>query len=320
MAAKVETLMKEPEEISERIHTLVKIFEQNPNFIAPFRNLIKAMHTQETEIALEEQIRFFTTKHTRNWLLVNCLNHSLNLKELAFDEATGKLPSKPSDILKYAHLAREAFGEESRYRDYAFSIGLWFDYIFQLQRTPILGFNTGKFDDLIEENFLKGIEQGKVITKLSRHKGKLSLEELCPITALIRQLSQIILVVLNPENGPAFYEKTLPQKNTEPLLLALEEKAFGIHSARVGCYLTQSFPVFHHLGEIMSVWGSPYLSWVSHKRDIHDAAGMGELGVLLLESVSPLRFGGAGIVGDTIPELKFLEFELSGAIKNEIKV
>ena len=284
-ATNVGPLLQEPDNIEERVKLLLDTFQANPTLINPFRTMIKSINKQETEVTLEEQIRFYTTHHTRSWLMVNLFNSVLNLKELHLDSETGRLPGKPQDLLKYSHQAQTAFGEESRYKDLVFAAGLMFDFIFYLQRTPMLDLGQSKFDEPINQAFTKSVEQGKLITKLSRHKSKLALEKFTPLTAFMRQLSQITLVVLRPHLAPEFYKKLAATKHTEVIRVALEMKTFNVHTGMIGAYLAQSLPIFESLGEGMSVWAAPYLTWLSGKRDVHDLAGMGELGVELNERV-----------------------------------
>jgi hypothetical protein len=320
VATQVSALLAEPDNIEERVNLLVQTFQKNPYLIHPFRLLIKSLHTQEVEISLEEQIRFFTTKRTRSWLMVNLLNRVLNIKELRLDEATGRLPGKLGDILKYAHQAQDAFGEESRYKDLVYAAGLMFDYFFYLQRTNFLELNQTKYDEMISQSFKVAVEQGKLITHLSRYKKKLSLEKFTPLTAFLRQLSQISLVFLQPGTAVEFYKKLDVKKTSEPLKLNDELKAFGIHTGTIASYLAQSFPLFDQLGEVMSVWGFPYLTWLDTKKDIHDAAGMGEVGVMLHERLSTEAFTGSGNVNVVIPELRYLDFTLTAEAKSEIKI
>jgi hypothetical protein len=310
-ATNVGPLLAEPDNIEERVQLLVETFEANPTLIAPFRTLIKSINKHEVEPTLEEQIRFYQTKHTRTWLIVNLFNQVLNLKELHLDEATGRLPGKPQDLLKYANLAQVAFGEESRYKDLVFAAGLMFDFIFYLQRTTLLDMGQTKFDEPINQAFTKAVEQGKLITKLSRHKSKLALEKLTPITAFMRQLSQISLMVLRPGQAPDFYKKLATLKHTEALRLAFEMKTFGVNTAIIGAYMGQSLKIFESLGEGMSVWTAPYLTWMSGKKDVHDLAGMGQLGVELNERVKLGDFGSQGLAHIGIPELEYFDFVMT---------
>ena len=319
-ATQVGPLLHEPDNIDERVQLLVDTFNKNPSLINPFRTLIKSLHTQEGEVPFEEQIRFYTTKHTRYWVIVNLFNQVLNLKELHLDEATGRLPGAPDTLLKYAHQAIVTFGEESRYKDLAFAVGLYFDFLFYLQRTPFLEVGTLKYDEPINQAFVKANDQGKIIVKLSKFKSKLTLEKLAPITPYVRQLAQLCLTLLRPAPATEFYKKLGAMKTNEPLKLALEMQAFGVHTGIISAYLAQSIQHSDALGEAMSVWGFPYLSWISGRRDVHDLAGMGELGVSIGERLKGGDFPGAGVVGNVLPELKFLEFSVSAEVKSEIKI
>jgi hypothetical protein len=313
-ATNVSLLLHEPDNIEERIKLLLDTFHANPNLIAPFRTLIKSINKQETEVTLEEQIRFYQTKHTRAWLIVNLFNQVLNLKELKLDETTGRLPGKPNDLLKYAHQAQLAFGEESRYKDPLFAVGLIFDFILYLQRTPMLDLGQTKFDEPINQAFTKSVEQAKIITKLSRHKSKLALEKLTPLTAFLRQLSQVSLMVLRPTQAPDFYKKLATLKHTEIIRLSLEMKTFGVHTGIIAAYLGQSLPIFEALGEAMSVWSAPYLSWLNSRKDVHDLAGMGELGVAMNEFVKVSDFGSSGRASVGLPELEYLDFAINAGM------
>ena len=311
-ATEITSLIVEPDNIEERVRLLEGTFNNYPQFIPPFKALIKSLHATEIEVTLEEQIRFYTTKHTRNWLIVNLMNLVLNIKELKLDEVTGRLPGKPHDLIKFAAKSQELFGEDGRYKDLVFAGGLMFDFLFYLQRTSIVNLGQTKYDEPMNQAFLKAVEQGKLILKLSRNKSKLTLEKLTPLTAYLRQLSQVSLYLLRPSVATDFYKNLTKVKQTETLRLALELKTFGVHTGMISAYLAQAVPPFEQLGEAMSVWGSPYLSWVSGHREVHDLSGMGLLGVSLNENLKSSDFKEeGGRVGATIPELQYLDFSMT---------
>lgn len=318
-ATQIVTLMIEPDNIEERVQLLEKTFNDFPHLILPFKTLIKGLNPQDTEVPFEEQIRFFTTKHTRNWLIVNLMNQVLNLKELKLDETTGRLPGKPHDLIKYAVKAQQAFGEDSRYKDLVFSAGLMFDFLIYLQKTPHVNVGQTRLDESIDQCFLKALEQGKLITQLSKYKSKLTLETICPVTAFMRQLSQASLYLLRSDTAVEFYKELAKVPHTESYRLALEMKTFSAHTGMISAYLAQAVPGFGQLGEAMSTWGAPFLSWVSGKREVHDLSGMGLLGVSVNERVKGPRFTGQGLVGDVIPELKNLDFNMTEQVKREVK-
>ena len=319
-ATQVASILLEPDHIDERVNLLLQIFDRNPYLIVPFRNLIKALHATETEVTLEEQIRFYTTKHTRNWLIVNLLNKVLKTKDLQLDLDTGRLPAKPQDLIKNAYVASSAFGEESRYKDLAFSVGLIFDFLFYLQKTHYVELGSLKMDEPIAQAFARSVEQGKIIIQLSRHKSKLSLEKYAAITPFLRNLAPLCLTMLRPQTSADFYKKLSSIKSNEQLRLALEIQTFGVHSGMIAAYLGQSLKIFEHTGEAMSVWAFPYLTWVSGKRDIHDLAGMGELGCAVQERLKGPDFGASGHASSGLPDLKFLEFTFTPGVKNEVKI
>lgn len=319
-ATNVGALLHEPDNIEERVKLLQDTFDANPSLIVPFKTLIKSLHAQEGEVPLDEQIRFYNTKQTRAWLIVNLLNQVLNLKELKLDDATGRLPGKPQDLLKYAHQAQIALGEESRYKDLAFAAGIMFDFIFYLQRTTFLEMGQTKFDEPINQAFTKACDQAKLMTKLSRHKSKLSLEKFVPITAYLRQLSQVAMMVLRPAVAPDFYKKLATLKHTEGMRLAFEMKTFGVNTGMLSAYFGQSLPLFDGLGEAMSVWTAPQMSWISGRKDIHDLAGMGQLGVEINERLKGSDFGASGKPSLALPELEHLDFLVNAGVKSEVKI
>ena len=319
-ATHVSTLLHEPDNMEERVQLLENTFNEFPQLIAPFKSLIKSLHAQEAEVTLQEQIRFYTTKHTRHWLIVNLMNQVLNLKELKLDEATGRLPGKPEDLIKYAAKSQEAFGEDGRYKDLVFAGGLMFDFLFYLQKTNLVNLGQNKFDEPINQTFLKALEQGQLIVKLSRYKSKLTLEKLSPLTAYLRQLSQACLYLLRPNAAPDFYKTLSSSKHTESYRVALEMKTFGVHTGMISAYLAQSVPSFEQLGQAMSVWGFPYMSWVSGQKEVHDLSGMGLLGVSINERVKGPAFIGDGQVKHAIPELKFLDLIMTKEARNEVKI
>jgi hypothetical protein len=313
-------LIVEPDHIQERILALKNLFDANPQWKEPFRVLIKSLHAQETEISIEEQIRFFTTKHTRLWLMVNLMNEILNLKELKLDEATGRLPGKPDEILKFACTAKAEFGEEGRYKDIAFGSGLIFDFLFWLSKSTLLDLSQFKLDEPISQAFTRAVEQGKKITQLSRHKGKLTHEKLAPFTAFFRQISQVCFYLLKKQEALDFYKNLETVKPTEPLRMAMEKKQFSVHSGMMACYFAESIPGFETLGQTMSIWGFPYLASDPTLLDIHDVTAMGMLGVAVCEGLKGADFGKAGKPSLGMPELAFLDFELTAEVKNEAKI
>ena len=254
-ATHLEPLMIEPDNSEDRVRLLADTFDQYPFLNVGFNALIKSIKAQEAEAAIEEKIRFYNTRHTRNWLIVNLINQVLKIKELKLDDATGRLPAKPHDLLKFANQAQLAFGEDGRYKDLAFAGGLMFDFMFFLQRTSFVNMNGVKFDEPINQAFTRAVEQGKLILSLSKHKAKLTEEKYTFLTAFMRQLAQVSLYILKPNEAPEFYKKLATIKHTETIRLAMEMKTFGVNTTILATYLAQSMPIFHGLGEAMSVWG-----------------------------------------------------------------
>jgi hypothetical protein len=317
-ATQVVPLLIEPANIEDRVSVLVNEFNAHPTLLPPFTKLIAGMQKKEVVASTEEQIRFFQSTQTRNYLFVNLLNEVLQVKELKLDTETGRLPNKPNELLKFSHTARVEFGEESRYKDLMCTIGLLFDFVFYLQKTPILNLNGAKFDEFIRLCFKNGVDQGKLVIRLCRHKPKLTNEKLAPVIPLLRQLSQVIFCLLYPTIGPEFYKKLSTIKYTEPLRLALEMKEFGVHSGILSAYIAQTFDIFDPLGEVMSVWGQPYVANYTKNKPNHDLAAIAELGVILKESFKVVDFSATSNVGFTVPELKFLDFTLSPSVREDL--
>ena len=311
VATQISALMVEPDNIDERVILLAETFARFPHFIPPFHALVKSMHADQSGTSIEEQIRFYNTKHTRNWLIVNLFNQVLNIKELKLDESNGRLPGKPADLLKYANQSRVVFGEESRYKDLVYAGGLLYDFMFYVQRSSFVNLGQSKFDEPINQAFTDSVEQSKIILKLAKNKSKLTLEKFTPLTAYLRNLAPIAISILRPNSAPDFYKKLATLKHTESVRLAMEMGTFGVHTGMISAYLAQSLSLFEELGEAMSVWGFPFLSWVSGSREIHDLSGLGLLGVTLNERLKPADFPGAGKVGLIVPELTYLDIEIN---------
>ena len=317
-ATLVSPLLNEPDNIEERVGVLVLQFQAHSHLIMPFRKYVGSLQNKEPMAVLEEQIRFYTTWQTRNYLFTILLNDVLQLKELQVDLESGRLPGKTSELLKYSTTARAEFGEESRYKDPMCAVGLLFDFLFYLQKTPALNLNGAKFDEVIETLFKTGVEQGKLVTRLGRHKKKLTFEKYSPVVPMLRQLAHVILHLMFPTVAPDFYKKLSEMKYTEPLKLAMEKKEFGIHSAMIASLVAQSFPIFGPLGDAMAVYGHPYLAFHSGEEAIQDLAGIGELGVILRECWKSGDFSSSEKVGANVPELKHLDFVMSENAKEEI--
>lgn len=317
-ATMIVPLLNEPASVEERVSVLVHEFNVHPHLLPPFRKLIAGMQKKEVVASIEEQIRFFQSTQTRNYLFANLFNEVLQIKELKLDTDTGRLPNKPSELLKFSHTARQEFGEESRYKDVMCAVGLLFDFVFYLQKTPLLNLNGVKFDEFIRLCFKTGVDQGKVVIRLCRHKPKLTNEKLAPVIPLLRQLSQVIFCLLYPNIGPEFYKKLGAIRYTEPLRLAMEAKEFGIHSGMLAAYIAQSFDIFDPLGEVMSVWGKPYVANYTKNKPNHDLAGIAELGVLIKENFKVIDLPATTNIGASIPELKFLDFMLSAAVREDL--
>jgi hypothetical protein len=317
-ATMITPLLVEPSSIEERVSTLVHEFNVHPHLLAPFRKLIASLQNKEVVASIEEQIRFFQSTQARNYLFVNLFQEVLQIKELKLDLDTGRLPAKPNDLLKFSHTARVEFGEESRYKDLMYAAGLLFDFAYYLQKTQIVNTNGVKLDDFIQNCFKKGIEQGKLITRLSRHKPKLTNEKHAPVAALLRQLSHVIFCLLYPNIGPDFYKKLAAIRYTEPLKLSMEIKEFGVHSGMLASYIAESFDIFDPLGEVMSVWGMPHLAHYTKNKAIHDLAAIAELGVILRESFKIIEISETNKVGVNIPELTFLDYTLSARVREDL--
>jgi hypothetical protein len=319
-ATHIASLLEEPELLENRVTLLVNTFNEYPSLIMPFQAYVKSLQRNEVQVSMEEQIRFLTTKQTRDWLIVNLFNSVLNIKELKMDKETGKLPGKTTELLKFANLARTAVGEESRYKDSAFAVGLMYDFVFYLQRTSYLNLGQAKFDEPINQAFAKALEQVKILMALGKHKNKLSLEKLLPCTALIRQLAHVCLYVLKP-GAIEFYKKLATTKYNEAMKLAIEMETFGVHTGIISAYLGKALVVLDPLGEVMSVWGAPYLSFYTNRRDIHDLAALGQLGVCINEyNLKGSAFPGEGKPSYALPELKHMDFALTAGVKSEVKI
>ncbi len=317
-ATLVSPLLIEPDNIEERVGVLVLQFNAHSHLIMPFRKYVGSLQNKEPMAAIEEQIRFFTTWQTRNYLFTILLNDVLQLKELQVDLDSGRLPGKTSELLKYSTTARTEFGEESRYKDPMCAVGLLFDFVFYLQKTPALNLNGAKFDEVIETMFKTGVEQGKLITRLSRHKKKLTFEKYAPVVPLLRQLGQVVLHLMFPTVAPDFYKNLPNMRYTEPMKLALEKKEFGIHSAEIASLIAQSFPIFGPLGDALAVYGHPYLAFNSGDEPIQDLAGIAELGTLLKESFKPGDITSSDKVGASVPELKYLDYTLNESARSDL--
>ena len=317
-ATQVTPLLNEPDNIEERVGALVLLLNVNSHLIMPFRKFVGSIQNKEPMAVLEEQIRFFTTSQTRNYMVINLLNDVLQLKELQIDLESGRLPGKPEELLKYATLARQEFGEESRYKNLAYAIGLLYDWVFYLQKSSILNLNGAKFDEMIEECFKKGVEQGKLVTKLSRHKGKLTFEKHSPIIPLFRQLSHIVLCLLFPSVGPGFYDNLATLKYTEQLKLSYEQAEFGIHSGTVAALLAQSFPIFHPIGEAFQYLGMVHIAHFNKDEAIQDLIGISELAILLKENFTASEFSETESPGSGSPDLTYLKYVLNERARAEL--
>ncbi len=322
-AAPISKILFEPDNIEDRVTLLLEMFELHPEFKAPFERLIKSLQggQQDVRVPLEEQIRFFSTKHTRYWLLVNLVNRVLRLRELKMDYRTGRLPSRAHDILKYAHKAREAYGESSRYKDVVFAAGLMFDFLFYLQRTPFLDLGEIRYDDYLHQCFLRAVDQGKRIMGLCKYKNELELEFLTPVTAFLRQLAHVSLIMLKAPESLEFYKKLEVSQTSEPLIAAMEMQRYQVHTGMIASFLAQTFPIFGKLPEIMSFWGFPYVCNIRSKMNIHDVACMGMLGIAISEKgVNSSQFGPSGKPNLELPELRYLDFQVTKEVRDEVEI
>ena len=168
--------------------------------------------------------------------------------------------------------------------------------------------------------FTRATEQGLLSLKLSKFKKKLSLDKQVPVTCYLRQLAQVSLILLKPGEGLEFYKKLSSLKHTEPVRLAMEKQTFGTHCGLIASFLAQMVPGFTPLDRAMSIWGNPFLGWMSGNRDVHDLCAMGMLATALKEQVKGSDFKGDGSVGQVLPELSFLDPLLTAEVKNEAKV
>lgn len=324
MATQVASLLHEPDHIEERVAKIKSAFVEHPELEEPFQQLIKTMQNQEGMSSIEEQIRFFTTKHARYWILVNLANRVLKIKELKLDPATGRLPGKPHTLLNFTHQGRLALGEDSRYKDVLSSVGFMFDMVFYLQRSEIFGPSQQKFDEPINLAFKKAVDQAKKAVILNKFHSKLEYEKLVTVMPFLRQLAQICLCLMNPSQGFELYKKldTPPNpKLSEPLRMALERKTFGISSAMVASALAECFPIFDPLGECMTLWGAPYLLGNhSSKHAVIQAVGMGQLTVATNEWLNAGYFAKSGTVKFVMPELHDLDFDYNKEVIIETKI
>jgi hypothetical protein len=306
----VSSLLTEPELLDDRVAELVKVFDANPEWKAPFLALIKSLHSQESVPALEEQIRFFTLKHSRNWLLVNLSNKVLHIKELQLNMDTGRLPQRPHDLFGYSYQAMSALGDESRYKNVLFACGFIFDFLLFLTKSPILKVDS-KYDEAIKMAYTRGIEEAKKCVHIARYKSKLTSEKLVPAIPLLRQAAFITFQILD-KNYSELHKRCEQLKAPDSIRCAMERQKYGFHSGNIMTYFARAFPVFETTADALTAWPFVYLNWMSGRRDIHDLAGMGLLGVYLSEAyTSPKDFPPGSPVGSTIPELNFLEYAMT---------
>lgn len=311
--SKVEPLLKESDLLEERVGILQNTFSGRGDWINAFTALIKSMHAFENTPALEEQIRFFTAKHTRNWLIVNLLNDVLRLKETQVDLTTGRLPSRAHDIIQNAYLSMNALGEESRYKNYLFATGLIFDFVLLASKSPQLNPSGTKFDEFVKTSYAKGIEQSKKAVVLSKHKERLSLERFVPILPLLRQASMCVFAFIEPK-WLDLNKKCEAAKTPETLRCALERDHFGIHTGTIMTMIAQSFTVFETMAESASNWPFVYISWQDGRKDHHDAAAMAALTVALGERLAPASFPDGQRASAGLPELEFLDYVTQAAV------
>jgi len=313
MRMQVNPLFQEPELMEERVVSLIKVFEAHIDWMPGFSALIKSLHAQETARALDEQIRFFTLKHTRNWLVCALMNEVLQLKDLKLDLNTGRFPQRPHDLIPLSYQAMNALGEESRYKNHLFAAGWIFDYILFMSKSPTLNPDGTKIDEVVKQAFGKGLEQARKAVQLSKHKEKLSLEVVTPIIPMLRQAAIVTTMFLDKE-ALDFQKKAESGKIPETIRCALERKKFGIHTGMIMAFYAQAFDVFGNLGEICSMWPYAYVNWMSGRRDIHDAMGMADLAVALNERLAPKDFQEGKPVGIRLPELIHLDYIAKSAV------
>jgi hypothetical protein len=311
--SKIEPLLKESDLLEERVGILQNTFSGRGDWINAFTTLIKSMHAFENTPALEEQIRFFTAKHTRNWLIVNLMHDVLRLKETQLDLATGRLPSRAHDIVQNAYLAMNALGEESRYKNYLFATGLMFDFVLLASKSPHFNPSGAKFDELVKTSYAKGIEQAKKAVLLSKHKERLSLEKFVPILPLLRQASMCIFAFIEPK-WLDLNKKCEAAKVSETVRCALEQDHFGLHTGTIMTFIAQSFSVFENLAESASNWPYVYISWQDGRKDHHDAAAMAALTVALGERLPPAAFPDGQRASAGMPELEYLDYVTQASV------
>lgn len=317
IATEVGPLLHEPEHFDERVNLLSKTFDRHMEWIMPFRTLVKSLNPELKDAPLEDAIRFFTTKHTRLWLLVNLFNRALNIKELKLDEESGRLPAKGNDILKFAVQAMTHLGEESRYKDTMFAAGLIFDFLFYLQKTP--GHENSKIDETLNQAFKVALDSAKKATLLAKYKGVLSLEKFTPALLVLKNAVPAALVLLDPTKSDLL--KTLDGlKFSDPTRTVIERRALGMTLGQIAALFAAAFPVvFGDSDEALSLWGQPYLGWRSGKRDLHDLVGMAILSAALTERISPNGIPNGIKASVLFPELTYLDFTFTAEVKNAIK-
>jgi hypothetical protein len=197
---------------------------------------------------IEENVRLFGIQNAANFVIVHKLARQLpTAKALARDPRTGRMLQGPVQILAHAFQAREAFGEDGRYRDSAFAAGLVFDILQLLIAVESAPTSQRKLSEFVLARFQRGVHVGVTAVRLARAKNDLKLERHLAAAALLREAGKGVMALMF-NDYVAFAE--LHEKNATPaaIRILVERDRFGGGHPAISRALALTFEVIDGSG------------------------------------------------------------------------
>lgn len=321
VAAGLDELLSESESADHKVKTIVRELAARPDLGGLFEADVAALRKRGSggaqgdaaeRIPLEESVRLFGLQSSVSFLVAHKLADRIPCKPLARDPKTGRLLLAPAQILRFAHAAREAFGEEGRYRDSAFAAGLVFDLLCLLITADLPAESQRKLVDFVGARFARGLRIAASAVKLARGKKSLKLERHLVAAALLREAAKGAMAYIFP-SYPDFLKSCEAARVPLSVRNQGEQDRFGGNYQALSKILSWAFEILSASGPALTRCDTPFMFHDEKKPDEHDLAAICFLAAHLErgQDALPPSQGGRWVAASALrPELKDLDLQL----------
>ncbi len=308
MLAGLDELINEAESADQKLPVIMREFMSRPDLAEVFNAVVSSMRESEEKVPLEESIRLYGVQNTVFFLVTYKLSEVYSsCKIMTKDPQTHRLLAAPSQVLKYAHSARIAIGEDGRYRDSSFAAGLLFDMLGFTIVTDIEA-DQKKHLEFLDQRFNRGILVANTAVKIARDKKQLRQEKHLVAACLIREAAKVAMAYCNAE-----YLEFMKNCEKAKISLAIRNLAevnrFGGTSASVAQLICLCFEMFAPANRALSRCDTPFMFLAEKKLDDFDLAALCFLSAHLTREAMEKPKGNI-LAGTLRPEIRELDLRL----------